>query len=83
MSKKDCIEKLSALLSAVKKKVELVTAGKKENYIFGAGNTSILYAPCFEFENINPVAFLDNDPKKQGTAFLTGGGTATSHFERS
>ena len=49
MSKKDCIVRLSALLSAVKKKVELVTAGKTENYIFGAGDTSILYAPCFEF----------------------------------
>ncbi len=74
MSKKDCIARLSALLASVKKKVELVTAGKTENYIFGAGYMSSRYAPCFEFEKINPVAFLDNDPKKQGKAFLNGGG---------
>lgn len=74
MSKKDCIARLSALLAAVKKKVEIVTAGKTENYIFGAGDTSVLQATCFKFEKINPVAFLDNDPKKQGTAFLNGGG---------
>ena len=70
MSKKDCIVKLSALLAVVKKKVELVNAGKTENYIFGAGHMSTFQAPCFEFEKINPVAFLDNDPKKQGTAFI-------------
>lgn len=76
MSKRKCIIKLSALLSTVKKKVELVAADKREVFIFGAGNTSKLHAKCFDVEGIKPSGFLDNDPKKQGTSFLTGGGIA-------
>ncbi len=76
MSKRDCVIKLSALLSTVKKKVEFVAADKCEIFIFGAGNTTKLYAKCFDVEGIKPAGFLDNDPKKQGTTFLKGGGIA-------
>lgn len=75
MIKKDYVFKLRELFSSVNKKVELVAANKREIFIFGAGNTSNLHAKCFATEGINPVGFLDNDPEKQGTALLTGGGT--------
>ena len=75
MTKKECFLRLQALLNLVKQKVDLALIGKKEIYIFGAGNTSKLHAKCFTDENINPVGFLDNDPQKQGKPFLeTGGG---------
>ena len=75
MTKKECFLKLQALLTLVKQKVDYVSIGKKEIYIFGAGDTSKFYAKSFDTENINPVAFLDNDPEKQGKPFLgTGGG---------
>ena len=74
MNNRNCILKLRALLSTVKKKVELIAEGKREIFIFGAGNTAKLHAKCFDAEGIQPVGFLDNDPKKQGTPFLKGGG---------
>ena len=72
MSKSDCILKLKTLLAGVNRKMKLVSANKQEIFIFGAGNTAKLHAKCFEVENITPVAFLDNDSKKQGTAFISG-----------
>lgn len=74
MGRLDYILKLDALLSSVNKKVEVISANKKKIFIFGAGNTTKLHAKCFDIENIQPSGFLDNDPKKQGTAFLKWGG---------
>lgn len=83
MSKLNSVLKLQGLLSTVKKKVELVPEGKDKIFIFGAGNTTKLYAKCFETEGIHPEGFLDNDPRKQGTTFLNaGGGTAAQLFAR-
>ncbi len=80
MSKHENFLKLKALLTSVKKKVEVTSKGKNEIFIFGAGNTTKLYAKCFEVEGIKPAGFLDNDPKKQGAAFLTGGGMGSQLF---
>ena len=80
MTKHECILKLRALLAYVTKKVELVADGKRDIFIFGAGNTSKLYAKCFDAEGINPAGFLDNDIKKQGTKFLRGGGISAELF---
>lgn len=38
--------------------------------VFGAGNTSLLYASCFKNENIDIKAFIDNNPDKIGKTFL-------------
>ena len=65
-----CMSKLRTLLSATKNKVQYISEGKSFIYIFGAGNTSKLYAKCFSNENIAPAGFLDNDPQKQGKSFL-------------
>ena len=73
MNKRACIFRLKDLLSANKEKVDSISADKDEIFIFGAGNTSKLYTKCFEAENIKPIAFLDNDPKKQGTIFSVRG----------
>lgn len=74
MAKRDSVSKLRALLTYVTKKVELVAEGKREIFIFGAGNTTALYEKCFEVEGIKPAGILDNDPKKQGIIYPNGGG---------
>ena len=73
MIKQDYIVKLKNILSRIQEKVERLTKGKREIFVFGAGNTTALYAKCFEVEGINPVGYLDNSPAKQGTQFLGGG----------
>ena len=82
MSRTDFIFKLKELLSTLKKKVDTISEDTDEIFIFGVGNTSKLYAKCFEAEDISPVGFLDNDPKKQGTIFTVGGGRAFSFISK-
>ncbi|MGN0407151.1 MAG: FkbM family methyltransferase [Bacteroides sp.] len=43
---------------------------ESEIVIFGAGNTSVLYAECFENEKINIKFFCDNNKNKQGKIFM-------------
>ena len=82
MTESASVTNFKKLLYANKNKVESFSAGKSEIYIFGAGNTSKLYAKSFSAENICPAGFLDNDQNKQGKPFLdcpvTGGGSFTS-----
>lgn len=80
MSRPDCIFKLKNLLSTTKEKVKSISANKSQIFIFGAGNTSKLYVKCFEAENINVAGFIDNDKKKQSTAFVYGGGYLLQTF---
>ena len=65
--------KLKTILSQAQEKIDKLTYNKNEIFVFGAGNTTALYAKCFEVEGINPVGYLDNSPAKQGTQFLGGG----------
>ena len=74
MSKRVSVLKLSALLSSVKKKVDLISKDKREIFIFGAGNTAKLYSKCFDVEGIQPAGFLDNDITKHGKKLPRGGG---------
>lgn len=73
MTKRESIIKVKSLLNSVKRKVNLVSTGKNEIFIFGAGNTSKLYEKCFTAENISPAGFLDNDPKKHNANHDGGG----------
>ena len=57
MGKRDYILKLDALLSSVKKKVEVISAHKQNIFIFGAGNTTKLHAKCLDIENVQPSGF--------------------------
>ena len=76
MDKRESFFKVKALLTSIKRKVDVVSANKGDIYIFGAGFTAKLYKKCFEVEKIFPAGFLDNDVKKQGTTpFLTWGGS--------
>ena len=58
------------LLEKLEKKINSLKLGEREIYIWGTGNTSELYAPCFKAEGISPVAFVDNNIEKVGGTFL-------------
>ena len=57
MGRRDYVLKLDALLSSVKKKVEVISANKQKIFILGAGNTTKLHAKCFDIENVQPSGF--------------------------
>ena len=76
------ILKLKSILSYAQGRVKKLAQGKEDIFIFGAGNTTALYAKCFEVENIHPIGYLDNSLDKQGTTFLGGGGNETRSISR-
>ena len=79
MNKRECLLKMKALLTTIKRKVDYISDGKNEIFIFGAGSTSKLYEKCFAVENISIAGFLDNDSEKHGKPFLNRGGGGFYH----
>lgn len=43
-----------------------ISIENKDIYIFGAGNTALLYEQCFISENIRPKYYIDNNIDKVG-----------------
>ncbi len=56
-----------ALLKSIQNKINITNCNV---LIFGAGNSSQLCASCFEVEEIDIKAFIDNNPTKTGKSFL-------------
>lgn len=54
------------LCMALEKKIDLEN---REVLVFGAGNTALLYEPCFKTEGISPLYFIDSNPDKHGKTF--------------
>lgn len=52
-----------ALSKSLENKIDI---SNRNVLVFGAGNTSFLYQFCFDYENIDIKAFIDNDPSKKG-----------------
>ena len=62
--RKDLLKNLSAELERAKD--ELTQYDGKDIYIFGAGDSAMVYSADFDAEGIRPLAYLDNDKTKQG-----------------
>ena len=54
---------MDEVLEKLKKRGCDVAKKDKDLFIWGAGNTSLLYAPAFREEGIRPAAFVDNHMK--------------------
>lgn len=70
MNRITSIKRLKKTLLSKKERLDSLEVDSRNLYVLGAGNTAALYQRCFFMENINPIAYLDNDKKKQGTKFF-------------
>ena len=64
MTDNDWMRRLKEGLQKAADHVKTVRGKKKEWLVFGTGSTTELYLPCFEVEDIDPVAYVDNNNAK-------------------
>ena len=69
MTLKTLIDDFRDDLGATRDHLKSIDYKNRNIYIFGVGGAASTYHRCFKTENIEPCAFLDNDPSKQGKKF--------------
>lgn len=69
MTDNDWMRRLKEGLQKAADHVKTVRGKKKEWLVFGTGSTTELYLPCFEVEDIDPVAYVDNNNAKYETGY--------------
>lgn len=61
MGREKLINELRDALSETRAHLDAIDYKNRDVYIFGAGNTAKLHQTCFKTENIQPLAYLDNN----------------------